>query len=408
LLLLLWLAAALANHYQNLGVARDANAGAVKAAFRRVALKDHPDKQPKEATAAGRAQAERRFQKANEAFDVLSDPAQRRKYDHSLVAPGRQGPEGAAGAPQPAPRPLVEVKVRATLPQMGGWEPAEIEPEVWSTALGAPMSRQAAERLGLPLRVYLPPGTASADRVRISLPALNIDVDLVIVRRRPGRWARAWEREGDDLRTTLTLPAWHNVLRRRVRLRNADGQTHTLLRKGAPPVRTRRGATVQRGRPDVVRVAGAGMPVRDAAGPALSAERGELRVFLEVRALRDELVLAAARLGLTLITLLGAAAARRTVPGALRGARATAAGYAWRGLDQLLRLRHALSWHVLGRFNPENARARRQEARMRRSARQAAEAQKQRQKKAEEVRGAATRWGVRAWNSAFDKAPIKQ
>jgi hypothetical protein len=160
------------SHYESLGVGREADAAAIRAAFRRIALRDHPDKQPQSATPSARAKAERRFQLANEAFDVLSDPAQRRDYDDSLDRPGPRGWDSAGGrgaaAPRPPrpPRPRVEVVARATLAQMGGWEAAAIPAKVWSAALGADVTRQAADRLGLPLRFYLPPGTAEGDVVR--------------------------------------------------------------------------------------------------------------------------------------------------------------------------------------------------------------------------------------------------
>lgn len=47
---------------------------------------------------------------------------------------------------------------------MGGWEAAPVELAAWSSALGAAVSRPAADRLGLPLRIFLPPGTAAGER----------------------------------------------------------------------------------------------------------------------------------------------------------------------------------------------------------------------------------------------------
>ncbi|HLP43392.1 MAG TPA: J domain-containing protein [Fibrobacteria bacterium] len=63
------------DYYKILGVAKDADADAVKKAYRKLAAKYHPDKNP------GSKQAEDRFKEINEAHEVLSDPAKRRQYD---------------------------------------------------------------------------------------------------------------------------------------------------------------------------------------------------------------------------------------------------------------------------------------------------------------------------------------
>lgn len=63
------------NYYDVLGVKKDASAKEIKAAFRRLARKHHPDVNP------GDKSAEQRFKEINEAHDVLSDPAKRAKYD---------------------------------------------------------------------------------------------------------------------------------------------------------------------------------------------------------------------------------------------------------------------------------------------------------------------------------------
>ena len=66
--------------YDLLGVARDANAAAIKSAYRKLALKWHPDKHA-DADEAEREQAEAMFQKVNLANSVLSDPVKKRMYD---------------------------------------------------------------------------------------------------------------------------------------------------------------------------------------------------------------------------------------------------------------------------------------------------------------------------------------
>jgi curved DNA-binding protein len=63
------------DYYKILGVDRKAEEKEIKRAYRQLALKYHPDKNP------GDKQAEERFKEINEAYEVLGDPQKREKYD---------------------------------------------------------------------------------------------------------------------------------------------------------------------------------------------------------------------------------------------------------------------------------------------------------------------------------------
>lgn len=68
------------DYYATLGVSRDAPAEEIKKAFRRLARETHPDANP------GDPAAEARFREVAEAYEVLSDPERRRRYDRGDVA----------------------------------------------------------------------------------------------------------------------------------------------------------------------------------------------------------------------------------------------------------------------------------------------------------------------------------
>ena len=61
--------------YETLGVSRDADAAAIKRAYRKLAKTNHPDLNP------GNKAAEERFKTISSAYDLLSDPAKRARYD---------------------------------------------------------------------------------------------------------------------------------------------------------------------------------------------------------------------------------------------------------------------------------------------------------------------------------------
>ncbi len=63
------------DYYEVLGVSRGANEAEIKSAYRKLAVRYHPDKNP------GDAAAEEKFKEAAEAYSVLSDAEQRARYD---------------------------------------------------------------------------------------------------------------------------------------------------------------------------------------------------------------------------------------------------------------------------------------------------------------------------------------
>ncbi len=75
------------DYYEVIGVSRDASEAEIKSAYRKLALKYHPDRNP------GNQEAEERFKEAAEAYSVLGDAEKRGRYDRF----GHAGVGGAAG-----------------------------------------------------------------------------------------------------------------------------------------------------------------------------------------------------------------------------------------------------------------------------------------------------------------------
>tara|TARA_B100000029_G_scaffold454894_1_gene481721 strand:+ start:267 stop:1403 length:1137 start_codon:yes stop_codon:yes gene_type:complete len=76
------------DYYEVLGVDRDASAAEIKKSYKKIALKNHPDRNP------GDDSAVERFKEAAEAFDVLSNPDKKARYDRF----GHAGLQGGGGA----------------------------------------------------------------------------------------------------------------------------------------------------------------------------------------------------------------------------------------------------------------------------------------------------------------------
>ena len=80
------------DYYDVLGVSRDADDKAIKSAYRKLAMANHPDRNPDDEAAADR------FREASEAYEVLKDEQKRAAYDRMGHAAFEQGGAGGGGA----------------------------------------------------------------------------------------------------------------------------------------------------------------------------------------------------------------------------------------------------------------------------------------------------------------------
>ncbi len=277
------------DYYKILGVERNASDATIKQAFRKLAMKYHPDRNPDS------KQAEDKFKEINEANEVLSDPEKRRRYDElgesyfryqqSGGAPGgfnwndwttaTRGAQGRGGT-------RVEYSnledlfggmggfsdfFQSIFGGMGGAAPRTAQRSARPAAIEQPVkisfneAYQGAERTMLlgergerKIQVKIPPGADNGTKVRIAGVGQagpndqRGDIFLVVEMTPDPRF----ERKGVDLYTDFDLDLYTAVLGGEARVNTPDGQVVLTIPAGTQP-----------GKP--FRLTGRGMPhLRDA------------------------------------------------------------------------------------------------------------------------------------------------
>jgi DnaJ-class molecular chaperone len=120
--------------YQILGVQKSDSADAIRAAYRKLAKRHHPDLNP------GKPEATERFKAINAAYDLLSDPVKRGRYDRGEI--------DAAGNEKPPEHPFYS-DMRSAGGNEGG---PHLSPEDLEELLGAAFAEQVGRRTTRPRR----------------------------------------------------------------------------------------------------------------------------------------------------------------------------------------------------------------------------------------------------------------
>ena len=240
-----------ADLYAVLGVPETADAEAIKKAFRDLAKKHHPDANP------GNKKSEEKFKEASQAYEILSDPEKRRRYDamrHSPFQGGGEaygqggyegGMEGFGGGG--SINDLFEMFFgggggaspfggggRVRRPQKG----PDHESEVWVSLEDAALGRSVSVSLdgGQPLRLNLPAGAEDGLRLRLSGqggqgPAGKGDLYLTL-RVRPSAY---FTRDGLDTSSNLHLNLAQALLGTTATVLTLHGSVRLKVPAGSTP-----------------------------------------------------------------------------------------------------------------------------------------------------------------------------
>jgi curved DNA-binding protein len=286
------------DYYKILGVPRGASADEIKKIYRSLAKKYHPDKNP------GDKQAEDHFKEINEAYQVLSDPTKRARYDQ-LGESYSQWQQGGA----PGNFDWSQWAASQGGAGQGGFQEVNLDDlfgdgtfsdffrsifggstggqgQRGRTSRGAPAIQQpvtitlqeacsgTTRTLQIGSRrvdVTIPPGVRTGTKVRVqgAGPARSdgspSDIYLLIdVAEDP-----AFESDGDDLHTHVTIDVFKAILGGEVELRTCSGKVVLTIPAGTQPEQ-------------VFRVGGRGLPLLK--NPKSC---GDLYVHLKVQVPRD-------------------------------------------------------------------------------------------------------------------------
>ena len=253
------------DYYETLGVSRNASADDIRKAYRKLAMKYHPDRNPDD------KQAEERFKEINEAYQVLNDPQKRAHYDRVGSAYSNWQQRGGGGGfdwgqfSRGAPGgtrvnveglgsgfggDLFSDFFRAIFGGMGGAGTASRANPAYQQQLDISLEEaykgttRQLQTDGKRKQVRIPPGVRTGSKVRVAGAGPNgMDLYLIVqVNEHPN-----FERKGNDLHTTAKVSVFTAILGGDAEVETMTGKVKLSIPPGTQPEQ-------------VFRVAGRGMP----------------------------------------------------------------------------------------------------------------------------------------------------
>ena len=285
------------DYYQSLGVARNASADEIRKEYRKLALKYHPDRN------ANDKQAEEKFKEINEAYQVLSDPQKRARYDQlgseysnyqrGGGAPGGfnwdQWQTGRGGRPSAGSGQVnfddlfggadgggFSDFFSAIFGGMGGGQATNVRtrraPQAYEQSLsislqeaftGSTRILEGGERR---LQIKIPAGAKTGSKIRVAGGAPGgADLFLKVEVEHDPRF----ERDGDNLQAPVTVDVFTALLGGEVEVETMTGRLKLTIPAGTQPEQ-------------LIRIAGRGMPrLKD------PESKGDLLVRVKVRIPRN-------------------------------------------------------------------------------------------------------------------------
>ena len=237
----------MADYYDILGVARNADEREIRQAYRRLARQHHPDVNP------GDAESAERFKSINVAYEVLSDADKRAKYDRygdqwqHAEEFERQGGPGFSqffrggdfgGGRGGFTFSTGGESLSDILGGLGGFgdlggigermrpRPAEIPVDITLEEADAGATRRVNLPGGRRLEVKIPPGIADGGKVHIAAGGDSSGEFNLVVSVLPHQ---RFERQGADLRTSFDVPLLDAVLGGTAQVRTLRGQIELTL-----------------------------------------------------------------------------------------------------------------------------------------------------------------------------------
>jgi curved DNA-binding protein len=251
------------DYYKILGVNRKAAADEIRSAYRKLALKYHPDKNP------GDKKAEEKFKEINEAYQVLSDDKKRAHYDRlgsaysNWQTGGRPtgdfrweewgGPQdfsggmedlfGGSGGFSDFFRTIFGEAVRTSAQQQARQQGYQQEVQISFQEAWQGTTRQLQTN-GRKLQVRIPAGVKTGSKVRVTgAGPEGVDLYLVIRVEEDSRF----QRDGYDLKTTAPVSVFTLILGGEAEVETPAGRVKLGIPPGTQP-------------DQVFRLAGRGMP----------------------------------------------------------------------------------------------------------------------------------------------------
>lgn len=231
------------DYYNLLGVSKSASAADIKSAYRKAALKYHPDRNKEKG-------AEEKFKEINQAYEVLSDESKRKTYDQFGHAAFTQGNMGGAGGGNP----YGGGPFNYTYSTRGGQNPFEgmdfggfSDPfDIFESFFGGGFARQARKPLyeieidfidavkgtskdveinNKKTTIKIPAGSDTGTRIRYQ------DFDVrVAVRSHP-----TLQREGDDIYVDVKVSFHQAILGDEIAVPTINGEVKLKIRAGTQP-----------------------------------------------------------------------------------------------------------------------------------------------------------------------------